>query len=130
MKLISKHLLTFGIKTLALSILTQLNNHFNLLQCQTGNGSYWGGEYLSYGCIHVEGYGNSFTNVYLWDYTNKHQGDGPAIDFYSDSTSCYIQGLLSTDAWLSWDGTNNIQFKTGSAGNNVNLRIGKIIEKE
>lgn len=105
-----------------------LYNHFNQIQSQTGNGSYWGGQWLSFGCIHVEGYGNSFTNVYLWDYTNKHQGDGPAIDFDSDSTHCYIQGLLSTDAWLSWGGNDNTLFKTGANGVDVRLRIGKIYE--
>ncbi len=106
------------------------NNQFNQIQFQTGHGSYWGGTRLSHGFIHVEGERNSFTNCYLWDYTAQHRGDGPAIDFDVDSSHCYMQGLLSGDGWLSWGGDNNTLFKSGVEGDNVMLRIGKLIQLE
>lgn len=103
-------------------------NRFDQVQFQTGNGSWWGGEEISWSYLgRVDGTGNSFTNMMLWDYSGNHRGSGPAINFTSDSDHCYLHIYGCGDSWFSNNGSDNTILLVGD--NNVNLYIGKVYEK-
>jgi hypothetical protein len=90
------------------------NNIFNLLQYQTGRGSYWGGEQLSWKTIISDGYGNIFKNFMQWD-PNYLRGDGISIQMSSDSTYCYLNGRCSFDEHSIDNGMYNTLFDTGAS---------------
>jgi len=87
-------------------------NVFNLLQFQTGRGSWWGGDEITWRMITTDGYGNMFTNIMGWDSSYLH-GDGNWIVFTSDSDHCYISGRCRLDGALINDGQNNTLFDYG-----------------
>jgi hypothetical protein len=97
-------------------------NRFDQIQFQTGDGSWWGGEYLTWSCLGcVDGTGNSFTNLILWDYTANHRGSGPAINFTSDSDHCFFRTSGCADSWFRNNGSDNTILLVGD--NDVNLYI-------
>jgi len=103
-------------------------NRFNMIQMETGQQSWWGGEELTWGFVHTDGVGNSFTNLMMWDYTGWHRGPGwgLGINLTADSEQCYVHIYGCADGWINNEGTDNTLNLVGE--NEVNFYIGKTYE--
>ncbi|MCD4740772.1 hypothetical protein K8R43_06360 [archaeon] len=107
-------------------------NVFNMMQFQSGWGSWWGGEEIAHQYILISGYNNIFTNVMGWDAGHLRVSNGEAcidvpeeecveVIFTEDSKNTFISGRCGISDWY-WgtgkyidEGTNNTRFSVSSA---------------
>jgi len=86
-------------------------NYFNIIQYQTGRSGWYGGEHFTWNVITSDGYGNSFNNVMIWDWSLA-EGDH-AVVLTSDSSHCYVMARGGSSTWIN-NGEGNTIFNTGS----------------
>lgn len=75
---------------------------------QAGDGSYWGGEWLTHAVIKIDGRNNYIKNMIVWDFTANHVGDGLHGVYFTDKSSYnYMRIPVVNSNYYNDSGENN-----------------------
>jgi len=112
-------------------------NVFNLLEFQTGTGSSWGGQAITWNHMSISGYNNIFKHVSCWDlwnlrtppngtlcYENGNQ-NCTSIIFTNDAENTFMSGRCFLSTYAIDNGINTTILDTGAS----QLTIPSIIQR-